>query len=267
MGVGYRREGDVALLELAHPPVNAFNLDTRRALVDAFTRLRTEPEIAAIVILGSGRGFSAGGDRREFGRPEASLRPTLSRDVLTAIATCDKPVVAAMHGFAVGGGLEFALACHARVAVATTQIGLPEVGLGRFPLSGSQRLPRLVGLECAAEWMMTGRMSVASDLQVAPIFDLLVADTEELMPAALECARTACRVAPALVDDRPFLENDPVAVVEVIEARYPAEQRSAAQHALLRALRAGVLATNFTTGLQQAQRLFDELVAESGSTQ
>ena len=77
----------------------------------------------------AGKGFSAGGDKSEFGKPEASARPTLSRDVLAAVEDCGKPVVAAVHGFAVGGGLEFVLACGTRISVANARVGLPEVGI------------------------------------------------------------------------------------------------------------------------------------------
>src|SRR5512144_1435693 len=113
MVVEHHRDGAIAVLTLAHAPVNALNLALRRALYDFFTTVRSDASVAAIVVQGAGKGFCAGGDRTEFGTPDANARPTLSRDVLDVIERCGKPVVAALHGFAVGGGFELALACSA----------------------------------------------------------------------------------------------------------------------------------------------------------
>ena len=262
MPIEHRRDGDVAVLVLDHPPVNALGLELRRGLHHAFTSLRADATVSAVVILGGGKGFCAGGDRTEFGKPDATARPTLSRDVLHAIEHCGKPVVAALHGFAVGGGLELALACDLRVAVADTRIGLPEVGLGRFPLSGSQRLPRLVGIERAAEWMLGARMMEASHRDAARLFDRIVDGREALLPCALEVARAAIAVPPLAVRHRPFPDIDPSRALREIELRYPAAQCSPAQRALLAALRAAVDSRDFQCGLDRAQALFDELVSD-----
>lgn len=260
MSIAHRREGDVAVLALANPPVNALGLELRRGLHAAFTRLRTDSAVRAIVILGSGKGFCAGGDRTEFGTPAAAERPALSRDVLQAIEGCGKPVVAAIHGFAVGGGLELALACGLRVAVAGAKVGLPEVGIGRFPLSASQRLPRLVGVARAAEWMLQAETLSVGQPETAPLFDRWVDRAEDLLPTALDMARAAEMTPPTPVRDRPFPDPDPRAALTGIAARYPVEQRSPAQQALLAALRGAVEAPDFQAGLERAQVLFDELV-------
>ena len=260
MAIEHRREGPVAVLTLALPPVNALGLSLRRALHSAFSTLRRDDARAAVIV-GGGNGFSAGGDRTEFGKPAATARPTLSRDVLDAIEHCGKPVVAALHGFAIGGGLELALACGVRVAVADTRIGLPEVGLGRFPLSGSQRLPRLLGIARAAEWMLRAETMAAGHPDATPLFDRVVDGREALLPVALELARSALVTAPLPVRNRPFPDSDPSLALRAVERRYPEEQRTAAQQALLAALRAAVEAREFQSGLDRAQALFDELVS------
>ncbi len=181
----------VACLALHYPPVNALGLELRRALVETLARVDADPSISAVVLHGAGKGFCAGGDRTEFGTPAATTRPTLSRDVLSRIEACRKPVVAALHGFAMGGGLELALACHARIAVASARVGLPEVGIGRFPLSGSQRLPRLLGVERAAEWMLRAETMAASHPDATLLFDRIVEREDDLLPAALDAAKQA----------------------------------------------------------------------------
>ena len=250
----------VARLALRHPPVNALRLELRRALVETLERVDADASVEAVVLHGAGKGFCAGGDRTEFGTPAAGARPTLSRDVLTRIEACRKPVVAAIHGFAMGGGLELALACHARVAVASARAGLPEVGIGRFPLSGSQRLPRLLGVERAAEWMLRAETMAAAHPDAAPLFDRIVEQEDELLPAALELARSATHVPPQLLRHRAFPEADPLAALRRVEDRYTGRELSPAQRALLAALRAAVEATDFQAGLDRAQVLFDELV-------
>ena len=257
----YRRDGNVALLTFNHPPVNAFGLPLRTALVQAFTQIAREKHVEAVVVRGAGKGFSAGGDKSEFGKPEASARPTLSRDVLAAVENCGKPVVAAVHGFAVGGGLEFVLACSVRIAVADARVGLPEVGIGRFPLSGSQRLPRLIGIERAAQWMLGAQTMAANHPDAAGVFDRLIDDEASLLQIAVEEARRAARAPPVLIRHRPLPDADPQAALQAaIALRWAASPLSAAQQALLAALQAAVAAPDFQAGLDRAQVLFDELV-------
>lgn len=259
MSLEYRRAGRVAFIAIDSPPVNAFSLPLRRALVDAFMRLRQDDSVRAVVVHGHGKGFSAGGDRAEFGKPEASARPTLSRDVLAAVESCGKPVIAAIHGFAVGGGLEFALACSARIAVASARIGLPEVAIGRFPLSGSQRLPRLVGIERATEWMFRAETMMASDPRAAPLFEKQVDRDEDLLAAAENLALAALHSPPVPLRERPIPDADPSGAMRDVVARYATEAANPAQRALLAALQAAVDAPDFQTGLDRAQVLFDAL--------
>lgn len=250
----------VACLALRHPPVNALPLELRRALVETVERIDADPSISAVVLQGAGKGFCAGGDRTEFGTPAATTRPTLSRDVLSRIEACRKPVVAAIHGFAMGGGLELALACHVRVAVASARVGLPEVGIGRFPLSGSQRLPRLLGVERAAEWMLRAETMAASHPDAAPLFDRIVEREDDLLPAALDAAKQALQAPPLLLRHRPFPDADPQAALHAVEARLATRELGPAHRALLAALHAAVESPDFQAGLDRAQVLFDELV-------
>ena len=261
MSLEYRRDGDVALLTFKHPPVNAFGLPLRTALVQAFAQIADDGSVQAVVVHGAGKGFSAGGDKSEFGKPEASARPTLSRDVLAAVEDCGKPVVAAVHGFAVGGGLEFVLACGTRIAVADARVGLPEVGIERFPLSGSQRLPRLIGIERAAQWMLGAQTMAADHPDASGVFDRLIEEEASLLPIAIEAARGAAVSPPVPVRDRPFPDADPKAALRAaIERHAPARTFSAAQQSLLAALQAAIDAPDFQAGLDRAQVLFDELV-------
>lgn len=144
----------LATLILNAPPVNALSRDMREAIVEAVHRAAAQPEIAALIIRCAGKTFIAGADIREFGRP---AEPPSLPDVIDAIEACPKPVIAAIHGTALGGGLELAMACRARVATADAKLGLPEVKLGLMPgAGGTQRLPRLIGVREALEMMVGG---------------------------------------------------------------------------------------------------------------
>src|SRR5215470_9826422 len=129
MTARYETRDGVAIVTLDNPPVNGLNLATRRAVVDGIDRADQDPAVRALVITGAGRAFCAGADIREFNTPQATRAPTL-RSVLEAIEGSGKPVVAAIHSMALGGGLELALAAHYRVAAPGAQLGLPEVKLG-----------------------------------------------------------------------------------------------------------------------------------------
>jgi 3-hydroxyacyl-CoA dehydrogenase len=136
--LGFEVCGDVAVLTLENPPVNSLGLELRRGIVEALERAEDTPSVRAVVIIGSGKGFSGGADIREFGTPKALAAPHLL-SVLRTAEDCAKPVVAAIGGICMGGGFELALACHYRVAAADAQLGLPEVKLGLLP--GRRRHP------------------------------------------------------------------------------------------------------------------------------
>lgn len=146
----------VAVIEIANPPVNGLGATVREGLSAALTQAIDDDAVTAVAITGTGRGFSGGADVREFNTPAASAQPGL-RAVLEQITGSAKPVVAAIHGFALGGGLELALACHYRIVHDDSSIGLSEVNLGLIPGGGgTQRLPRLIGAKKALKLIRSG---------------------------------------------------------------------------------------------------------------
>jgi 3-hydroxyacyl-CoA dehydrogenase len=148
------RSGRVAVLTVDNPPVNALSQHVRQGLQEGLARAVADPEVAAVVLACAGRTFIAGADITEFGKPP---KPPGLWDVLNAIEASPKPVVAAIHGTALGGGLETAMACHWRVGVKSARLGQPEVKLGIIPgAGGTQRLPRLVGVEKALQMIVIG---------------------------------------------------------------------------------------------------------------
>ncbi|MBV7482660.1 3-hydroxyacyl-CoA dehydrogenase NAD-binding domain-containing protein [Bordetella sp. BOR01] len=153
--VASQRHDGILVLTIDHPPVNALSADVRRGLADAIQAAQADTAIQAIVLVGAGRNFIAGADIREFGKPP---QPPALPDVCNAIEASTKPVIAALHGAALGGGLEIALAAHYRVALPGARLGLPEVNLGLLPgAGGTQRTPRLAGAAAALDLMLSGR--------------------------------------------------------------------------------------------------------------
>jgi 3-hydroxyacyl-CoA dehydrogenase len=193
----------VLLIEIDHPPVNALSTDVRKGLMTAIAHGEAAKDIAAIVITGAGTIFIGGADIREFGAPPAEpILPT----VLAATENATKPVVAAINGAALGGGLEVALAAHRRIASATATLALPEVKLGIVPgAGGTQRLPRLIGIPAAIDMIATGRTAPAAEALKLGIVDRI--ESGDLRAAAIAEARSltgtslrrsgACDVPPA----------------------------------------------------------------------
>ncbi len=189
--------GDVAVLTIDNPPVNAGSVEVRRQLLYAVTELSARPDIVALVLIGEGKTFIAGSDLREFGQP---LQDPQLPAVIAAIEASPKPVVAALHGAALGGGFELALGCDARIADPACVIGLPEVTLGMIPgAGGTQRLPRLVGIPKAIELICAGSRMQASEALALGIIDALAEG--DLLHAAIALARRTPkrRVAELLV--------------------------------------------------------------------
>lgn len=131
----YATQGEVAVITMDNPPVNGLGLALRTGIVEGVRRAQADPAIKAIVLTGAGKAFSGGADIREFNTPKALTEPTLFT-VIRTVEQCTKPVVAAIHSVAMGGGLELAMGCHYRVAVPGAQIALPEVKLGVIPGAG-----------------------------------------------------------------------------------------------------------------------------------
>ena len=177
----------VAVLTLDNPPVNSLGIELRQALTAGVERANADPTVAAIVLIGSGAGFSGGADIREFGTPKAVAHPNL-RTVLSDIEDSAKPVIAAVGGVCMGGGLELAMACHYRVGIPGGKIALPEVKLGLLPgAGGTQRLPRLLGVEAALNMIVSGAPIASEKLKGTPLFDAF--GEGDLQGSALRFAR------------------------------------------------------------------------------
>ena len=189
MSAPYALHGNVAVITLDNPPVNGLGHALRTAIVDGLAAAQDDPAVAAIVLIGAGRAFSGGADIREFNSPKAFAEPNLHTVIRTVEASA-KPVIAAIHAVAMGGGLELALACHFRVAVAGAQIALPEVKLGLLPgAGGTQRLPRVVGLEAALNMIVSGTTVPSEKLAKTALFDQMIEG--DLLAGALAFARAA----------------------------------------------------------------------------
>ncbi|MBP9641242.1 MAG: enoyl-CoA hydratase/isomerase family protein [Acidovorax sp.] len=170
----YAVHGPVAVVTLNNPPVNGLGHALRSGIVAALDQALADPQVQAIVLTGSARAFSGGADVREFGTPKAGQEPTLP-SVIRALDGATKPVVAAIAGVCLGGGLELALGCHYRVALPDASLGLPEVKLGLLPgAGGTQRLPRLIGLEPALNMIVSGQPVPANAFAGTPLVHALI---------------------------------------------------------------------------------------------
>ena len=190
--ISTRRHGDVLIILSNNPPVNALSTPVRQGLVDAIAEAEGDPAVKAVVIACEGQTFFAGADITEFGKPpQQPWLPT----VVDTIENCSKPVVAAIHGTALGGGLEVALACHYRVALPSAKLGTPEVKLGLLPgAGGTQRLPRVAGVRKALEMCATGNPISAKEAFGCGLVDRLIED--ELVPHAVGYAEEVRDVRP-----------------------------------------------------------------------
>jgi 3-hydroxyacyl-CoA dehydrogenase len=184
--IDLKLDGNVAVISVNSPPVNALSQNVREGLYEAITKALADPAAEAVVVRCEGRTFIAGADIREMGRPR---KPPGIKDFQGLMDGAKKPIVAAVHGTALGGGLEFAMLCHYRVAVPSARCGLPEVNIGILPGGGgTQALPRIVGVERALEMMTTGRHVPAKEAHALGIFDEL-APEGQLDATAIAFAR------------------------------------------------------------------------------
>lgn len=221
----YEVIGRTAVIRFNHPPVNGLGHALRHAIVELVDEAQDDDAITAIVLTGTERAFSGGADVREFGTPLAGREPTL-RTVIKVLETASKPVVAAIDGVALGGGLELALGAHARIAMSRARIGLPEVKLGLLPgAGGTQRLPRLIGLERAADMVVHGEILSAASLADTSLFEEVVDD--RLVEHAVALAERLAGEPTALRRVRD-LEVPPIEVqawkaqqLAAAQARYP----------------------------------------------
>ena len=265
IGAHYALNGRVAVVTLDNPPVNGLGFDTRSDIVAGIDRAHADAGCDAIVIVGSGKAFSGGADIREFNTPKSGAEPTLHTVIRVAEGSA-KPVVAAINGVCMGGGLELALGCHYRVANAAATLALPEVKLGLLPgAGGTQRLPRAVGVETALNMIVTGEGVVAAKLAATALLDAVV--EEDVLDAALALARKV------VADGSPRQRLRDVAIdypnadaffqfarntVAATAARFPAPRKCVDAVA-------GAVTMPFDEGLRNERRLFLELLASSES--
>ena len=254
--VRYDREGDVALITVANPPVNALGHAVRQGLVAAIERFEADDARIA-VILGEGRLFIGGADISEFGKPPAD--PWLP-DVVNRIEAATKPVVAAIHGAALGGGLEVALGCHYRVALPGTKLGLPEVTLGILPgAGGTQRTPRLTGLPKALEMITSGTPVDPKTAQEIGLIDRV--GEGDARSAGLAYARDLLEQGaerrPVGALPKPAADADAVAATEATLQK-TAKGLVSPFHAMKAVVAASEM--EIDAGLAEERRLFNELM-------
>ena len=186
MSASYEVKEGIAVIIMDNPPVNGLGHATRSGIYDGLQKALADSAVKAVVITGAGRAFSGGADIKEFNTPKTFAEPNLL-SVIEAIEAADKPVVAAVHSLAMGGGLELALGCHYRVAAPGAQIALPEVKLGLLPgAGGTQRLPRVVGVETALTMIVTGNPTPSEKLAGTKLFDRMIEG--DLMAGAIAFA-------------------------------------------------------------------------------
>jgi 3-hydroxyacyl-CoA dehydrogenase len=263
----YQHRGPLAVITLDNPPVNSLGHALRQRIVAALAAAQADASVCAIVLTGNAKAFCAGADVSEFGTPRQTAEPVLAT-VLSQVENCTKPVVAAIAGVALGGGLELALACHARVALDTAKLGLPEILLGLIPGSGgTQRLPRLVGIDIALAMVQSGQAQTARQLVASGLLDDVV--SQDVIDAA--CARAISLADELAVNKTLPRARDRQLDAAATQARIalerdklnPRQRLQPAYSALLDALEAAILPLD--EGLQRERELFLQLQASTQS--
>src|SRR5688572_9712643 len=260
-------EGDVAVITLNSPPVNALSFNVRDGLYEGFKQA-IESDAKAIVLICDGRTFIAGADITEFGGPQ---RGASLFDVQNMMESSPKPVVAAIHGTALGGGLEVALCAHYRVAVPSARLGLPEVALGLLPgAGGTQRLPRVVGVESALEMVTSGRHVPAPEAARLGLVDELV-EEGKLRDGALAFANKCVaenRPLTKISQNNTKLEaakGKPEIFADFRKANARKFRGFAAPEANIKCIEAAVNSATFEQGLAEERKLFMGLMAGAQS--
>lgn len=252
--MAWSNEGGIAVATFENPPVNAISRDVRAGLIEAITRATSDESVWALIIACAGRSFLSGADIREFGQP--ALGPLLP-DVIETIAASPKPVIAAMHGNVLGGGLEVAMACHWRLAATETSLGMPEVKLGLMPgARGTQLLPRLIGIPEALEMICFGESIAASYAVEIGLLDRIV--SKDLLEAAKELAAEVSALPPRPVRDRSLMNVDETAI-ESYERRNARRFRGFhAPPAIIASVRNAVILP-YAEAARRERALFEEL--------
>jgi 3-hydroxyacyl-CoA dehydrogenase len=244
-------EGAIGLIALDNPPVNAAGAALRAGLVAALDRLAADSAVEVIALYGEGRSFIAGADIREFGKPPAD--PWLP-EVCNRIEECAKPVIAVLHGAALGGGLEVAIAAHARVAITGVTLGFPEVTLGILPgAGGTQRAPRLIGMAAALDLVTTGNRIVADEALALGLVDRVAEGAPREVALAAAGDVLAGRLAPRRTADI-HVNPDPEAIEKEREYLARTQPHLYSPHRCVEAVAAATLP--LADGLAEERRLF-----------
>ena len=260
--VTFSKQGSIGIISVDNPPVNALSQAVRAGIKSAVEQGRADEDIQAMVIICEGRTFIAGADIREFDKP--FLEPFLPY-LIQLIEDSPKPVIAAIHGTALGGGFELSLGCHFRIAVAGAKVGLPEVKLGLLPgAGGTQRLPRVAGVQAALDMIVSGTPIAAAKAQSMGIIDEVVGG--DLKAAALAFAQKV------IDEKRPIRKISSLAVKVDDPALFDEYAKSIARKqrgflAPFQCIKAVEAATrlSFGEGLKRERELFLELKSSSQS--
>ena len=263
--VQFERRGRIGIISVDNPPVNALGQAVRQGLIDALGKALADSDVQAVVLIGKGRTFVAGADISEFGKPHKD--PPFSA-VLERLDGSTKPIVAALHGTALGGGLELALGCNYRVAVSDAKCGLPEVKLGILPgAGGTQRLPRLIGVPKALEMIVSGEPIGAVEAKSLGLVDQLV--DGDLLAGAIAFAEgvAAKRPLPRVRDLTANIDKSKIDPGLFEKAAKDASVKSRGGRAGARCVEAVKAAVElpFEAGLKRERELFEEAVASTES--
>ena len=263
-GASLECEGAVGVITIDNPPVNAMSPGVPGAILERLAEAQADDAVEAVVLRCAGKGGLAGADIRSFGKPWPAGEPTL-RDVIPAIERSAKPVIVALNGYCLGGGLELALSCHYRVASRTTEVGQPEVLLGFPPgAGGTQRLPRLADVETALAMIVDGTSVAAEEAAESGIVDRVI--DGDLLEGALAFASERIAAGPPhpLARERTPVLKDP----DVFEAtRKRLERRARGQRAPIACLECveSALTLPFDEGVRKERETFEACMASPES--
>lgn len=260
--VRFEKHGAIGVITVDNPPVNALSPGVPEGIIAAVDKGVADPDVKAMVLIGAGRSFIAGADIRQFGKG----RPPLKRKTYDAFEESSKPIVAAIHGYALGGGLENALGCHYRIAVASAKVGLPEVLIGLLPGGGgTQRLPRLIGPKLALDLIVAGRHVPAEEAQGMGILDRIIPADGDLLKAAIAFAEEIAdkRPLPLIREKTDKIEAWKASGEDIFAAKKKEIARRArnqiAPYNNIKAVQAAC-ELPFDEGIKRERELFEELV-------
>ena len=253
-------EDDTAIISINNPPVNSLGISVRKGLVDAIKSSENNSSVRSIIITGNGSTFPAGADIKEFGHPPQA--PHLP-EVCEEIENINKPVIAALHGTALGGGLEIALASNYRIVEEKTKLGLPEVHLGLLPgAGGTQRLPRLVGISAALQIMTSGKSISASEALKLGIVDKISTNLlEDAKAFAKKVAEKNTHPKTSMLTEK--FDNDELNKKAIASMKELIQQTFGALEApkkILECVEASV-SMDISEGLKYERKSFSELMA------